>query len=358
MRVTITGASGTIGLYLVAAFAKAGHLVTACYASHKPNADNLSELKSILPESEWAITTNKDCQPDSDHQSTINWLKLDLESPASVAAAIEGSDVVVHAAAIVSFHGADRMRMYDINVNGTRLLVDTLLSTNPTARLIHISSVAALGKPLLEGPYAGQVTSDAQWDDNSPHSYYGKTKFLAELEVWRGVQEGLTAVILNPAIVLAFGRLGQSSTTLFKYVLDGKPFYTEGLINWVDAKDLALATLNASKSTSSDVLNKRHVLSAGNMTYKQFFSLVATSLGKKAPTFALKPWMAELAWRLDAIRAFLFRTKPFVTKEFARTAFRKTLFEGISTQSVLEFTYLPIEQSLTRIGSIFVQKVK
>lgn len=321
LKIVVTGASGLLGQHILRALSQAlpETEITACYHNTPPPQQN---------------------------SSYVQWQKLDLDSPAAVMALVQGKDVVVHAAGMVSFSKKDAAQLEQVNILGTRLLVDTLLQCSPETRLVHISSVAALGKAHIEGAHAGFIDENSAWDSGATTTLYAKSKWNAELEVWRGVQEGLKAVILNPAIILAYDASGRSSASIIDYVLKNKPFYTHGYINYVDAEDVAQYTVWA--CTTAPV-GKRFVLSAGHTTYAEFFNTMARALGVKGPTLELKPWLANIGWRAAAVWSLFTGKTPLITRETVRTAFRKSRFRGTTVTEVSGIPYSTFQQSLARI---------
>jgi dihydroflavonol-4-reductase len=147
-----------------------------------------------------------------------------------------GTVDVIHVAAMISYSPKDRDRMDKVNVEGTANVVN-ICQAKGVRKLGYVSSVAAVGRPTVKGDtvrrYARRLSSTkASAGKNRPkNSFYGQTKYRAELEVWRGSAEGLDAVMVNPSLVLGEGDWTRSSTQLFKYAFDEKPFYPAGIVN-------------------------------------------------------------------------------------------------------------------------------
>lgn len=320
MRIAVTGASGLIGQQIVKVLVSQGHHVTAYFHSRKP------AQASILP--------------------NLTWSKLSLDIPHEVATMVQNHEVVVHAAAKVSFRRKDARDLYETNVRGTALVVDSILQLAPQVRLVHMSSVAALGSPHKEGPMTGWTDEQSKWDSEASHTLYAKSKADAELEVWRGVQEGLNTIILNPALVLGYSPSGGSSSQLVDYVLKGKSFYTHGTLNYVDVADVANAVAWA---VQSDVSRQRLVLCAGQISYHQFFNQLAAALNKKAPNLELTPFLGALGWRVSWFLN-LFGIKTNVTKDTVTTAFRKSKFSGSVYTSISGNAYTALQETLTRLA--------
>jgi dihydroflavonol-4-reductase len=259
---------------------------------------------------------------------------------------------VVHTAAIVSFAPKDKSEMYRINVEGTANVINACLVAG-VQKLCHVSSNAALGKPDPKRQSAGTevvIDEEQRWEESSSNSYYSKTKYLAELEVWRGISEGLDAVIVNPSVVLGEGDWNKSSTRLFRYAYDEKPFYTAGRINYVDVRDVAKAICTL---LFSDITAERFLLNAGSIGYKSFFGMIADAFGKKRPSIKVGKIAASIIWRFEAVRTFITQGSPLITKETARSATRHYSYNSAKVQEKLGLTFTPLEETIARVCQSF-----
>jgi nucleoside-diphosphate-sugar epimerase len=327
--VLVTGGTGLLGQAIISELQKDGYTIKATYNKHIPNPEP---------------------------KQNLSWYHWEISDSSSLNDLLEDVDIVIHTAAIVSFNPDDHQEMFRVNVEGTRLLVDFLLATTRKIRLIHISSIAALGKPHLEGNNEGKIDAYSQWDDQYPHTFYGKTKFLSELEIWRGVQEGLEAVLLNPAVVLAYGE--SSSAALFKHVAKRNPFYSTAPLNYVDIKDVLVCLKWSLEVTSPKYLNRRYVVCAGQISYQSFFNKLAALWQVAPPPYRLTKWVANIAWRLDLVRSLLTGAKPYVTKELAQNAFRNSIFDGHEIAEIIGFTYRLLDESLVELAEKYRGLVK
>ncbi len=320
MTYFVTGGSGLVGQWLLAALQQAGGRVRASYRGTPPDA-----------------------LPGGIDASAVEWVEGDVLDPLFLQQAVTGADVVIHAAALVSFAPRDAARLWETNVEGTANVVNALLSHAPTARLLHVSSVAALGPPA-----AGSTTVDemTQWDPAAQHSTYAESKFAAELEVWRGLNEGLTGAIVNPSVIIGPGDPRRSSTQLFRYAADEHRYYPPGQLNLVDVRDVVAALLQLATAPATQ-LGGRYVLSAGTLPYAEFFELAATALGRRPSRTALPPVLAEVLWRVEAIRARLTGAAPLLTRETARIARRTAVFDGSHATRTLGVTYRSPADSVT-----------
>ncbi|QDK79336.1 NAD-dependent epimerase/dehydratase family protein [Spirosoma sp. KCTC 42546] len=326
--VFITGATGFIGSHIARRYLADGYIVTALYR----------------PQSGYGLLT--------DVADQITWHEGDvLDIPSLETAILPGIDVI-HAAAIVSFVPKDRDRMEQINVEGTANVVNVCLNTG-IRKLGYVSSVAALGRPVAKGGKANEpvvIDEDQKWVDSPNNSLYAKTKYWAELEVWRGQSEGLTVVMVNPSVVLGVGDWNRSSLQLIKYVYDEKPFYPAGLVNYVDVLDVTDALVELMQS---DITAQRFVLNGGTIPYRSLLEQIAAALNKRPPTRRVAPALTRLLWPIEAVRAWITGRAPLITRETARSASSLYEYNGQKIKQTLDFQYRPLSETLRRITDAF-----
>ena len=331
----ITGANGLIGSHIVRRYLDAGRTVAALR-----RAD--SDLHLV-----------------NDIKDRITWLEGDILDIPALEEAIQtvqsmGTVDVIHVAAIVSYSPKDRNRMDKVNVEGTANIVNICLSKG-IRKLGYVSSVAAVGRPTIKRGSAANnpakvIDEEQRWEESPNNSFYGQTKYRAELEVWRGIAEGLHAVIVNPSLVLGEGDWTRSSTQLFKYAFDEKPFYPAGIVNLVDVRDVAEAIFQLMES---NVTAERFILSARSLSYKEFLDKLADALGKKRPGFRVSPKLTQVLWPIEAIRSWLTGKPPLITRETARSASGSYQYDGQKIEKMLPFRYRPIDETIQRICVFF-----
>lgn len=332
MKVLITGATGLVGSAVARRFLSENHEV---FALTRPGAD-----RRLLAEEHPKLT----------------WLEGDILDILSLEAAVGQVDYVVHTAAVVSFVPRDRKMMYKVNQEGTANVVNVCLKYQ-TKKLVHVSSIAAIGRPDKRKQTAGQavvLNEEQRWEDSPENSEYAKTKHLAELEVWRGIAEGLSAVIVNPTLILGEGDWDKSSTQIFRYVYREKPFYTEGIANVVDVQDVAEIVF---RLAVSDITGERYLLNAGSISYHNLFNMIADKMRRKRPSFKVGPGLAGVIWRVEAVRTWLLGTKPLITKETAQSAARKITYDNGKVRKALDFQFQSVEQTVSRISESLLGRI-
>jgi nucleoside-diphosphate-sugar epimerase len=279
----------------------------------------------------------------------VEWVEGDVLDILSLQDAMEGMDVVIHSAAIVSFHRKDRARMYQVNVEGTANVVNMAMEAG-VKRLVHISSIAALGR-TSDGR---TVNEEKKWEENKNNTHYGRSKYKAELEVWRAMAEGLNAVILNPSTILGFGDWHSGSCALFRNAYNEFGWYSPGLNGFVDVEDVARATV---LMMETDITEERFIVNGDNWPFKRLLHTMADGFGKKRASRETKAWLLGLAWRLEAVKSWFGKHKPLLTKESARVAHSRTVFDSSKLLKALpEFEFKPLEQSIREACGKYVNR--
>jgi len=315
-KILITGGTGFLGAYIIK------HLIEKNYAVRANRRSN--KLPSFIP----AAIFDK-----------VEWVEGDVLDVVSLEDAMEGIDTVIHSAAIVSFNPEEKNQMYKVNVEGTANVVNVALEKN-IQRFVHISSVAALGRKA-DG---GHVNEDKKWEDTKANTHYAKTKYKAELEVWRGISEGLNAVILNPSTILGYGDWNQSSSAIFKRIYEEFKWYTPGVNGFVDVEDVAAATVLLMESNISE---ERFIINGENWPFRKLMDTMADAFGKKRPVRQTTPFILGIAWRMERLRSLVTGNKPVLTRESAKVAHSKTYFENEKfLKAFPQFSFTPLERTI------------
>ena len=321
--ILVTGGTGFLGSYIIKQLVEKGYAVRAIRRSSK------------LPF--WISKEIIDA---------VEWMDGDVLDVVALQDAMEGVDTVIHSAAIVSFAKKDRKEMYQVNVEGTANVVNMALEKN-VRRLIHISSVAALGR----SENGGHVNEEKKWEESKANTHYGKSKFKAELQVWRGISEGLEAVIVNPSTILGYGDWSSSSCAIFKSIYYGFKWYTPGINGFVDVDDVARATILLLESTINE---ERYIVSGDSWSFQKLQNTIADGFEKKRPYKQTTPFLLSVAWRMEKLKSLFTGKKPLLTKESANVAQSKTWFDNDKILAVLPgFTFTPLEETINKACQLY-----
>lgn len=313
--ILVTGATGLVGSHLIHALVSQGKSVRAIYRTEIPSTPIASK---------------------------VDWFKADILDIVALEEAMEGITQVYHCAAIVSFSSKNKKTLQHTNIEGTANIVNACLNSG-VEKLLFVSSVAALGRIRED-----QVINESMnWTSETSNSEYGKSKYLAEMEVWRGMGEGLNVVVVNPVIILGASDWTKGSTAIFKSAYDEFPLYTEGSSGFVDVLDVVDAMVLLMES---NIREQRFILCGANLPYRDIFTMIANAFHKKPPQKKVTALLAEIVWRIEAIKGSITGKSPLLTKETSRTARAAVAFDNTKLLKALpEFQYRPIQSSIERI---------
>ena len=311
--ILVTGGSGLVGAELISQLLAQGNTVKAIY--------NSTPL---------AILDNDNLFP----------VKCDILDTSALEEVMQNVTQLYHCAAIITFNKKNKNKLFSINIEGTANVVNAALEAG-VKKMVHVSSVSALGRIRQDNI----VTEEMNWTEETSNSLYGKSKYLGEMEVWRGIGEGLQAVIVNPSLILGSGDWSKGSSEIFRSVYNEFPWYTEGVTGVVDVRDVARAMVLL---MNSEINKQRFIINAENLSYKEIFTGIANCFGKKLPRKKVTPFLASVVWRMEAIKSMFTGKEPLVTKETARTALAKVYFDNSKILEALpRFKFTPINETIS-----------
>lgn len=314
--ILVTGATGFLGAELI-------HQLTAQNLKIRALKRSTSKIPNLL----------KDNQ-------LVEWVEADINDSEDLAAVFENITQVYHCAAFISFDPRDKKKLLKINIEGTSNVVNLCLAHH--ARLVHVSSIAALG----DAKKGAQITEKDFWEYNANVHAYAISKYEGEMEVWRGIAEGLDAVIVNPAVIIGKNAGVEGSGAIFKLVKDGLKFYTDGATGIVDVEDVAKMMILL---MNSEISAERYTLSADNLHYKDFFAQIANGFGLKPPHIEAKPWMLGIAWRGAKLASIITRKAPSLTKDAAKSSFNLSYYSNEKIKSAIKIDFKPLEKSILEV---------
>ncbi|MBT8282337.1 MAG: NAD-dependent epimerase/dehydratase family protein [Muriicola sp.] len=322
--VLVTGGTGLVGAHLLYNLLSENKSVKAIYRSE----ESLQETKSIF-----------------DHYSTeadalyqrITWIKADITDVPSLEIAFQGVTQVYHAAAMISFNPAAWTALKKTNVEGTANIVNLCLA-HQIEKLCYVSSIAAVGK----GTQQDTVTEENDWLE-SETSVYALSKHLAEMEVWRGSQEGLKVVIVNPGVILGPGNWNQGSLKFFAKTAKGIRRYFPGGTGFVAVKDVASAMY---RLMESDVYNERFITISENMSFKELLIQISNSFGIAAPSKEISLWIMEIGWRLDWFSHYFLRTKRRLTQDTVNSLKTQRMYSSAKIEKTIGFKFSDLQECI------------
>ncbi len=320
--ILITGATGFLGSYISTLLVENGY--TNLHATHRETSDFS------------LVTRIKD---------KINWIVCDFSDISSIHEVTRDKDVIIHSAAAVSFKKSDVELLMKSNATLTADLVNAALQNN-IKRFIHISSIAAIGRSLNED----FISEKTDWSDGPLNSDYAISKRFAELEVWRGAAEGLNMCILNPSLIIGAGFWDKGTPSIFTRLKKGVTFFPTGANGVVDVRDVAKSVLLA---LEKNVSNKRIIISAENVYYRDFFQKIASVLKAKIPSRPLSPLLVNCYSAVDKLLNIFGTELGFVSaKQLKSLSFESRYDNKISVEE-LGLKYRDLEVSINDIVQNF-----
>ncbi len=330
--ILVTGGTGLVGAQLLFDLSSAGKKVRAMRRStSKDSVVNLlfADNRELL--------------------SNIQWVEGDTTDVYSVLEAMKDVDEVYHCAANVSFLPSNIGQMMKTNIEGTANMVNTALECG-VKKFCHVSSVAALGR--VEENIL--INETVVWKRSKNNSNYAISKYGGEREVWRAVEEGLNAVIVNPTIILGAGDWKSGSTAMFRQLWNGMKFYSEGMMGFVDVRDVTQCMIQLMQK---NCFAQRYIINAENISYHNLFNLITDSFQKPRTNIPINKFLSEVGWRAEALRCFLLRQKPFITKETARNSQLRWKYSNEKIKKELGIEFIPIKESVERTTKLFLKEV-
>ena len=325
--ILVTGGTGLVGSYLLYELTRKGHTVRALLRPGKKPYDTKKLFKCLSDEKEHLI-------------DQVEWVEGDVLDPFSLQQAMQGIEYVYHCAALVSFNPRQLKEMLAVNIEGTSNVVNACLD-NGIKKLCHVSSIASLG----QAEKGEMIDENAKWKTSRSNSGYAISKYGGEREVWRGIEEGLNAVIVNPSVIIGAGCHPRAVNQLFHSIKRFIPFYSQGVNGYVDVRDVADAMILL---MVSDISSKRFVLNSENLSFREFFIKAADILGRPHPYIAVnRSLMTAIAW-IDEMRALLTRSRPLLTRENVSAVMSKSYYSSEKFKSAFSYSFIPITESLTR----------
>jgi nucleoside-diphosphate-sugar epimerase len=311
-NISITGASGLLGTYMTKQFISQGHSLKC----HRNKSNIPVELNDY--DLEWI-------QGDIRDQYVVNQLILDC-------------DVIIHCAAIVSFDKKDLGQMMSINIQGTKALVDNLIGKS--TKLIHISSIAALGRV----DKAGEIDEKVVFNSEVKNSAYAQSKYLSELEVYRAIAEGVNGMILSPSVILGKNERSSSSATIWKQILKFPTFAPKGANGFVDVRDVVQAAENCLVNWRD---GEKFIINGHNISYLELYSKVLNYRKMKVKPAKVSPFLLLMILPFARLYFFLTRTSSKISKEAILSTSRTYSYSNAKSISQLGVNYHSLEASLS-----------
>ena len=333
--ILVTGATGLVG----------GHLLIELLTT----STNLSITAIFRTEAAkkrtWGLFNSCfDADKAQKYWNAILWIKADILDIVSIESVFKKSIThVYHCAAMVSFDTKAKELLRETNIEGTANVVNLCLDYK-IEKLCYVSSIASLDAPLPGSP----INEKSFWNPEIPHSEYARSKYGAEMEVWRASQEGLKVVIVNPGVILGDGFWNTGSSKIFEQIRKGIPFYTTGGSGFVGVWDCVTIMR---KLMESAIHTQRFIVVSENISYLKIITGFATPLGFKIPKKEIPKWILQpTGILLEIISWGTGKENPF-SKDTIQSLYTQTHYENTKIKKALSFEFTPMTKVLEKVST-------
>ncbi|MBV1924462.1 MAG: NAD-dependent epimerase/dehydratase family protein [Flavobacteriaceae bacterium] len=333
--ILVTGGTGLLGSHLLYFLLKEGNEVRAIHRKSS-NFDSVKKVFSYY---------NVDAEA---YFNKIDWVEADITDLPSLEPVFQNITHVYHTAAFIGFNPKDFSKLLKTNVEGTANVVNLCL-VNQIKKLCHVSSIATLSA----AKNGALINEENEYNPEDENSVYGITKQGADMEVWRGTQEGLDAIIIKPGVVLGSGHWSSSSSSIFNNVFKGIPYYTSGGVGLVDIQDVVKAMMSLMNSL---ITNDHFILVGENSSYKNLLNQIAANFQKKGPSKRIAKWVLLLYCNFDWLLHTLFNKKRKFIKGMVPSLYTTTSYSSEKIKSKIDFTFTPLSETLERVCKNYLKK--
>ena len=254
----VTGGTGLVGSHLLLQLVDRGEKVRALKRSS-------SDIRSV------ELFFKRHKAQEIFHK--IEWIDGDILDVTFLPSALQGIKTIIHTAAFVSFNESEKDQIISTNVNGTEALVNEAIDSG-VEEFIYLSSIAAMDDL---NPVTKLIDEKSTWNTEAHHSAYAFSKYRAEMEVWRGSQEGLNVIVLNPSVIIGSLDGKRESERIFenKFINQYAP---SGGTGFVDVRDVVELLI---KAFDQRLFNQKFIVNAENLLYREVLQLVAHKRGQE-----------------------------------------------------------------------------
>lgn len=326
MRVFVTGATGFIGRHLVQRLVHEGNQVR-CLARRTSDTSFLEK-------------------------QGVEIVYGDVNHRESMLVGMAGCDTLYHLANLYSMWEKDPGRFYDVNVNGTRTVLECAVDTG-VKRAVYLSTVAVFGKPQ-DRPFTEQSSyGPVQF------SQYARTKALAEKVAWEMFRmNGLPLVVLYPAIVLGAGdnkASGQYIRDIIHRRIPGTIFH-QSISTYVSVADVVEAMVRA--AANPEAVGQKYLIGKEKLSGEEFVEMIRQVSKARLPLIRFPDWMVLAAAYLFTSIASIMRRPPLwgLSIDAAWTLKHGFQCDGRKVQDELGLVYTPVREALKEAISSYTRE--
>ena len=331
--ILVTGGTGLVGSHLIYQLTLENNVIRA---THRADSD-IERVKLLFK------FYSKDF---NQLFKKIEWIEADLNNLSQLQDAFKDISFVYHCAAYISFDPSRYETLRRVNIRGTANIVNLCIN-NKIKKLCHVSSVATLGYNIKE------IDENNYWDGNKHKSAYAISKYGAEMEVWRGVQEGVKSVIINPGVIIGPGFSKSAFGTIIKMVTNKKRFHTCGKTGYVDVRDIANIMI---RLMNSKIENERYILVNKNLSYKKVIDMVSSNLGMKNKSTFVSKSKLKIALVFDLVSSKFFNKERKLSKALCKSLTRNFNYSSKKIKKSLNFEFTSILETFEKSCQFYSQE--
>lgn len=319
IMIFVTGGTGLVGSNLLLQLIDKGEKVRAL----KRSDSNIREVELFFKRNKSQEIFHK-----------IEWIEGDILDITFLSIALKDVKTIFHTAAFVSFDPKDAEKVIQTNVFGTEGLINEAIDSG-VENFIYVSSIAAMDDI---NPVTKLIDEKSTWNNDAKHSAYAISKYRSEMEVWRGSQEGLNVIVVNPSIIIGSYDGHRESEKLFEdnFINNYAP---TGGTGFVDVRDVTKIIISL---YDQKLYNQKYIINAENVTYAEVLTHVAKKKQKEINSISNKT--------LKALQLVTSVTKHFGTPTLdsgtyhALTTFTK--YDNSKIINTLNYKFIPVKEAI------------
>lgn len=329
-KTLVTGGTGLVGAHLLY------HLIIAGVkpiALKRPKS-NLQNVINIF---------NFYSQNGEKLFNKITWINCDILDIVDLDEIVKNIQIIYHCAALVSFNNELKNKMLEVNTVGTSNIIDLSLKYNIN-QICYVSSIATLGK---NEDLPADENTHWSWDNTSG---YAISKYLAEMEVWRGFSEGLNGFIVNPSLIIGPGFWNSGIGTIIKKTLISGPFYVSGSCGVIDVNDLTKIMISL---MDKKITNERFIINSEHISYKKLMSIISTELNLTKPSIQLPQTILKILICINIIWGKLTGKKIAISLDTIKYTKKPFLLDSSKIEKTISHSYIKTSESIKKYLELF-----
>lgn len=274
----------------------------------------------------------------------IKWVEGELSDTVNLEEILKGVKTVYHCAGFISLDNKDEKKLFIINKEGTANMVNACLFGGVES-FCHASSIAT----LQNADFTNEIDESIFWKSQPNQSAYSVSKYLAEQEVWRGMEEGLNAVIVNPGVILGPGFWDQGSSEIFTTCKNGIKFYPDGANGFISAQDVARCMINL---TENKKFKERFILVENNYSFKEILDSIHQNFNKPLPNIKAGKFLLNLA----RFFSFLLPVGSKINRSTIEAVLSTTHYSNKKLVQNIDFKLTPIKDCISFTCKAFLDQ--